>query len=1026
MPITVRLAKEQDLGPLIAAVCSLSSAEVDYTLEQARGNAHLATAFAGSWPTSETVLAGLTINKARRLGLEREIAAAFGLDEDYVLEELRSRSGNMHVGTAFYGLQPESDQVEFGDDDDGALDDGDEDEDYDDSDEDDESTLQAECAPAYMPFFEEFAYSNDARNRQVREYQAEAVEHVIAALDPASPQLLHLPTGAGKTFTANMIVQQWQSQNDKAVLWIAKDWFLLRQAAGDVNRRRPNPRLSRLGGDQRLELRDLAPAPETAVSRRGSIIYTTTTTAQRRVAHGLFIGVGLVVWDECHWGERAKAAKIITRCKRGRVPLLGLTATPRVETGYNIAYSKTFADLMPQWLARPEFHNADTGVEWTPDIGSNRDVTATSLTVLAQSDKRNKFIVDYYKRSFSHCLKTLIFAVDIGHANKLGERFKRAGYGVVVVHSGNDDASNQHGRAAFVRGEATVLINVAQMTHGVDIPDIETIFLCRPTASDILFSQMVGRGARKAPNKDFFNVVDFVDNLTRHGELMIRPKLFFRGVDFGEVNATATGLVAHGFDPSGAPAWVVPGPGVSPAAEGLWYRKGQTFGIEFEITDAGSVPRVTSARWRDVAAELLAELRKALPNRVAAEPIPAYAGVESGQTKNQTVWNVEHDSSAGWEVTTRILEGRDGLLEVAAACEAMERVRERCGLVIDYRTGIHVHLGWSTDDVDELKRLVRLVRLFEPALGTLVGPSRLVSFDGVNYDFDAPNEFCRPLASKMTEASITRAGAIADMQALVADYETRYSSLNLRPFFSKQSTVEIRMHSGSLEAPKVLLWVSLWQQMLWAAGQDRDVPRVPDVERILPRGDIVGLAKRFLPDAGQPQQQELLDKLAARRAQVIDLWANSEQLRGWCKFERYWRQGDSFLAQAAAARQRVALGADGDVNWSALVALIDGLDLAGVVQHARFRDPATRTIGHSVIECLMPSGNHEPLVHVWRSTPFKVWVYTEDPGEDLGTGGSSYGEYRSVQAEWLTQVQRAIERRYSPPPQELSMFPEGM
>ena len=623
MPVTVRRAQESGLEGLIADVCGLSELEVLDVLAGCRGNTHLATAFAGTWPKQPDELARLTLSKALRLGLEREIAAIVGIDAADVTFEMEIRSGNMHVATAFAAYWP-ADEVadetdDWDDEDEDVEDDVEYDGDYEGDDEEDELVVRR----TFTPFAEEFAYSAEAADQGLRDYQAEAVATVLDALDPATPQLLHLPTGAGKTFTANMIVEQWQSCNDKAVLWIAKDWGLLRQAAGDVHRRRQSPRLFREGGDQRLALRELAPAPTTAGARRGSIIYTTTHTAQRRLGQGLFAGIGLVVWDECHWGEHAKASKIMTRCKRGRVPLLGLTATPRVETNYTVAYSKTFADLMPQWLARPVLHNAHTGVEWTPDLPPHRDVTAASLHDLAHSDKRNKFIVEYYQRTFSHCRKTLVFAVNIDHANELGKHFKRAGYSLEVVHSGNDEASNQIGRAAFVRGEATVLINVAQMTHGVDIPDIETIFLCRPTASDILFSQMVGRGARKAPNKEHFNVVDFVDNLTRHAASIVRPQRFFQGAGFGNMDSTARGPspAPHRFDPTGAAAWVVPGPSVPAAAAGLWYRNGQTFGIEFEITDVGGVPAVDSLRWREVAAALVAELRLALPNRVATQPI---------------------------------------------------------------------------------------------------------------------------------------------------------------------------------------------------------------------------------------------------------------------------------------------------------------------------------------------------------------------------------------------------------------------
>ena len=44
-----------------------------------------------------------------------------------------------------------------------------------------------------------------------------------------------------------------------------------------------------------------------------------------------------------------------------------------------------------------------------------------------------------------------------------------------------------------------VLINVEILTEGVDVPNIQTVFLARPTHSEILLRQMIGR-AMRGPN----------------------------------------------------------------------------------------------------------------------------------------------------------------------------------------------------------------------------------------------------------------------------------------------------------------------------------------------------------------------------------------------------------------------------------------------------------------------------------------------------------------------------------------------
>ncbi len=48
----------------------------------------------------------------------------------------------------------------------------------------------------------------------------------------------------------------------------------------------------------------------------------------------------------------------------------------------------------------------------------------------------------------------------------------------------------------FREGNLDVLINVNILSEGSDIPEIDSIFLTRPTMSSILMTQMIGRGLR--------------------------------------------------------------------------------------------------------------------------------------------------------------------------------------------------------------------------------------------------------------------------------------------------------------------------------------------------------------------------------------------------------------------------------------------------------------------------------------------------------------------------------------------------
>jgi polygalacturonase len=72
--------------------------------------------------------------------------------------------------------------------------------------------------------------------------------------------------------------------------------------------------------------------------------------------------------------------------------------------------------------------------------------------------------------------------------------------------------------------------------------------------------------------------------------------------------------------------------------------------------------------------------------------------------------------------------------------------------------------------------------------------------------------------------------------------------------------------SGTLDGGKILLWVSLWQQILWAASAHDVVPDEGPRHTITPHGDIIEFAHRWLPNAADPAQQRFIGRLRQRRS----------------------------------------------------------------------------------------------------------------------------------------------------------------
>ena len=105
---------------------------------------------------------------------------------------------------------------------------------------------------------------------------------------------------------------------------------------------------------------------------------------------------------------------------------------------------------------------------------------------------------------------TLAFCVDCAHAKRVQAEFLASGIrcGYVDAYTSRED--RQVVADQFHRGELQVVANVGVLTTGVDW-DVRCIVLARPTKSEILFTQIIGRGLRTADGKDDCLILDHSD-----------------------------------------------------------------------------------------------------------------------------------------------------------------------------------------------------------------------------------------------------------------------------------------------------------------------------------------------------------------------------------------------------------------------------------------------------------------------------------------------------------------------------------
>lgn len=99
--------------------------------------------------------------------------------------------------------------------------------------------------------------------------------------------------------------------------------------------------------------------------------------------------------------------------------------------------------------------------------------------------------------------KWLIFASGTDHADHIAEMLTSLGISCVAVHSKMSTAQRDKNIADFKAGHVRAIVNNNVLTTGFDDPEIDMIIVLRPTASAVLWVQMLGRGTRPLYAKGF-------------------------------------------------------------------------------------------------------------------------------------------------------------------------------------------------------------------------------------------------------------------------------------------------------------------------------------------------------------------------------------------------------------------------------------------------------------------------------------------------------------------------------------------
>jgi superfamily II DNA or RNA helicase/HKD family nuclease len=233
----------------------------------------------------------------------------------------------------------------------------------------------------------------------------------------------------------------------------------------------------------------------------------------------------VVVVDEFHHAEASTYRKLLEHLRP--VELLGLTATPERSDGLDVRSffdGRTAAELR-LWDALENdllcpFHYF--GVSDATDLSQldwrrgEYDVQQLE-SLFTADDARVRIVLRELRDKVPHVehMRALGFCVSVKHARFMADRFNQAGIPSRAV-SGE---SARDERAAALQGlrdgSVSVLFAVDLFNEGLDIPDVDTLLLLRPTQSATVFLQQLGRGLRRTADKPVLTVLDFIGQQQR-------------------------------------------------------------------------------------------------------------------------------------------------------------------------------------------------------------------------------------------------------------------------------------------------------------------------------------------------------------------------------------------------------------------------------------------------------------------------------------------------------------------------------
>jgi superfamily II DNA or RNA helicase/diadenosine tetraphosphate (Ap4A) HIT family hydrolase/HKD family nuclease len=324
--------------------------------------------------------------------------------------------------------------------------------------------------------------------------------------------LVVMATGLGKTWLAAFDAYRGQFRR---VLFVAHRDEILAQSLATFRKIRPGARLGLYTGRDKDQSADVLFASVQTLGR---------ATHLDRFPQSAF---DYIVVDEFHHASAPTYRRLIQHFQPRF--LLGLTATPERTDGgdllalcqENLVYRCDLVrGVAENLLCRFQYFGVPDTVDYRNIPWRNARFDVEELTARVATEARARNALEQLRVRGG--TRTMAFCVSQRHADYMASFFRDNGLRAVAVHSGPSSAPRAISLDQLAAGELDVVCAVDVFNEGLDLPELDTVLMLRPTESRILWLQQFGRGLRKSNPEKELRVIDYIGN---HRVFLLKPEV---------------------------------------------------------------------------------------------------------------------------------------------------------------------------------------------------------------------------------------------------------------------------------------------------------------------------------------------------------------------------------------------------------------------------------------------------------------------------------------------------------------------